>query len=41
MKDKNDGKDFGWNNYWTKVDEKREWKGEFKKDHKAEWEGLG
>lgn len=41
MKDKNDGKDFVWNNYWTKIDEKREWKGEFKKDHKAEWEGLG
>ena len=38
---KNDGKDMIWNNYWTKIDEKREYKGEFKKDNKSEWEGLG
>ena len=30
-----------WNNYWTKIDDKREWKGEFKKENKADWEGLG
>lgn len=38
---KNDGKDMVWNNYWTKIDDKREWKGEFKKDNKSDWEGLG
>lgn len=38
---KNDGKDLIWNNYWTKIDDKREYKGEFKKENKSEWEGLG
>jgi len=38
---KNEGKDLIWNNYWTKIDEKREYKGEFKKEDKAVWEGLG
>ena len=39
--EKNEGKDLVWNNYWTPIDQKREYKGEFKKDNKAEWEGLG
>jgi len=41
MDEKNEGKDLIWNNYWTPVDQKREYKGEFKKENKAEWEGLG
>lgn len=38
---KNEGKDLVWNNYWTKIDDKREYKGEFNKDNKTVWEGLG
>jgi len=38
---KNDGKDMVWNNYWTKIDDKREYKDEIKKDNKSEYEGLG
>ena len=34
MSTKNEGKDIVWNNYWTKIDDKREYKGEFKKDNK-------
>lgn len=41
LDEKNEGKDLVWNNYWTKIDDKREYKGEFKKENKAEWEGLG
>lgn len=41
MADKNDGKDMVWNNYWTQIDKKSEYKGEFNKDNKTIIEGLG
>ena len=34
-------KDLVWKNFWTKVDARREYKGEFKSDDKEQWEGLG
>ena len=34
-------KELVWKNFWTKLDGKREYKGEFKMDKKEEPEGLG
>ena len=41
MKSHNDGKDLVWNNYWTTIDSKSEYKGEFQKDAKTIADGLG
>jgi len=38
---KKDGKDFIWNNYFEQVDNKMEYRGEYSKEVKGLWEGIG
>ena len=38
---KKDGKDFIWNNYFEQVDPKLEYRGEYSKEVKGLWEGIG
>jgi len=41
MTTKKDGKDFIWNNYFESVDPKMEYRGEYSKELKGLWEGIG
>lgn len=41
LAERNDGRDLVWNNYWTKINNNSEYKGEHNKDNKSEMDGIG